>query len=149
MPFFRFFRLANSWWFFSNARFRVSHSRNKNRVVALLGFSRLEFSWELVIRERSFLILIPCSRGHSAPSVIFWKRQKWKILIFRFCRYRGFRGEAPNAVIGFFPMVKCALRDLSDKTEICITFAYPAIAIFVFWRLVVTKIIQLIFSRAG
>ena len=45
-------------------------------------------------------------------SVFFQKRQKWKILIFRFCRYRGFRGEAPNAVIGFFPMVKCALREL-------------------------------------
>ena len=42
-------------------------------------------------------------------SVFFRKQQKWKILIFRFCRYRGFRGEAPNAVIGFFPMVKCAL----------------------------------------
>ena len=39
---------------FSNARFRVSHSRNKNRVVALLGFSRLGFLWELVIREERF-----------------------------------------------------------------------------------------------
>ena len=45
-------------------------------------------------------------RRHSLG--FFQKRQKWKILIFRFCRYRGFRGEAPNAVIGFFPMVKCA-----------------------------------------
>ena len=52
--FFWFFTLANSWWFFSNARFRVSHSRNKNRVVALLGFSRLGFLWELVIREERF-----------------------------------------------------------------------------------------------
>ena len=52
--FFDFSPLANSWWFFSNARFRVSHSRNKNRVVALLGFSRLGFLWELVIREERF-----------------------------------------------------------------------------------------------
>ena len=39
---------------FSNARFLVSHSRNKNRVVTLLGFSRLGFLWELVIREGRF-----------------------------------------------------------------------------------------------
>ena len=39
---------------FSNARFRVSHLRNKNQVVALLGFSRLGFLWELVIREERF-----------------------------------------------------------------------------------------------
>lgn len=115
----------------------------------MLGFSRLGFLWELVIREERFWNFYGgvVARRHSLG--FFQKRQKWKILIFRFCRYRGFRGEAPSAVIGFFPMVKCALRDLSDKTEICITFAYPAIAIFVFWRLVVTKIIQLIFSRAG
>ena len=112
MPFFDFSPLANSWWFFSNARFRVSHSRNKNRVVALLGFSRLGFLWELVIREERFWNFYGgvVTRRHSLG--FFQKRQKWKILIFRFCRYRGFRGEAPNAVIGFFPMVKCALREL-------------------------------------
>ena len=108
-------------------------------------FFPLRIFMELVIREERFWNFYGgiVARRHSLG--FFQKRQKWKILIFRFCRYRGFRGEAPNAVIGFFPMVKCALRDLSDKTEICITFAYPAIAIFVFWRLVVTKIIQLIF----
>ena len=46
---------------FSNARFRVSHSRNKNRVVALLGFSRLGFLWELVIRKKGFGIFIVVS----------------------------------------------------------------------------------------
>ena len=51
--------------------------------------------------------MVVVARRHSLG--FFQKRQKWKILIFRFCRYRGFRGEAPNAVIGFFPMVKCAL----------------------------------------
>ena len=37
MPFFDF-HPSQFVMIFSNARFRVSHSRNKNRVVALLGF---------------------------------------------------------------------------------------------------------------
>ena len=52
--FFWFFTLANSWWFFSNARFRVSHSKQKSgRRFA--RFFRLGFLWELVIRERKVL----------------------------------------------------------------------------------------------
>ena len=51
------------------------------------------------------------TRRHSLGFFFFQKRQKWKILIFRFCRYRGFRVK-PYAVIDFFPMVKCALREL-------------------------------------
>ena len=38
MPFFLIFTPSQFVMIFSNARFRVSHSRNKNRVVALLGF---------------------------------------------------------------------------------------------------------------
>ena len=45
MPFFLIFTPSQFVMIFSNARFRVSHSRNKNRVVALLGFSRLGFLW--------------------------------------------------------------------------------------------------------
>ena len=64
-----------------------------------------------------------CNQGGKVLEFLWWGRHrrhslgfsetaKMEILIFRFCRYRGFRGEAPNAVIGFFPMVKCALREL-------------------------------------
>ena len=39
------------------------------------------------------------TRRHSLG--FFQKRQKWKILIFRFCRYRGFRGEALTQSLDF------------------------------------------------
>ncbi|WP_302565829.1 hypothetical protein, partial [Acinetobacter baumannii] len=83
----------------------------KNRVVALLGFSRLEFLWELVIREGRFWNFYGgvVTRRHSFG--FFGKRQKWKILIFHFWCYQGFRGEAPNASIEFYSMAKCALRE--------------------------------------
>ena len=61
MPFFLIFHPSQFVMIFSNARFRVSHSRNKNRVVALLGFSRLGFLWELVIRKKGFGIFIVVS----------------------------------------------------------------------------------------
>ena len=35
-------------------------------------------------------------------SVFFQKRQKWKILIFRFCRYRGFRVKPLMQSLDFF-----------------------------------------------
>ena len=48
---------------------------------------------------------------HRRHSFGFLKRQKWKILIFHFWCYQGFRGEAPNASIEFYSMAKCALRE--------------------------------------
>ena len=87
---------------FSNARFRVSHSRNKNRVVALLGFSRLGFLWELVIREERFWNFycgvvtrrhsFGFSRNNMKGALYHWRNQwvrnakKGKFLIFRFWR---------------------------------------------------------------
>ena len=87
---------------FSNARFRVSHSRNKNQVVALLGFSRLGFLWELVIREERFWNFycgvvtrrhsFGFSRNNMKGALYHWRnpmgaeRQKGKFLIFRFWR---------------------------------------------------------------
>ena len=95
---------------FSNARFRVSHSRNKNRVVALLGFSRLGFLWELVIREEKVLEFYcgVVTRRHSfgfsrnnmkgtrTIGEIQWvrERQKRKIFNFRFWS-RYLRDEVP------------------------------------------------------
>ena len=102
--FFDFSPLANSWWFFSNARFRVSHSRNKNRVVALLGFSRLGFLWELVIREErfwNFYCGVVTVDTRSAFPEITWRahftigetngaeRQKGKIFNFSFLALSG------------------------------------------------------------
>ena len=40
---------------------------------------------------------------------VFQKRQKWKILIFRFCRYQVLGVKPPNAVIRFFNGKECAL----------------------------------------
>ena len=110
--FFWFFTLANSWWFFSNARFRVSHSRNKNRVVALLGFSRLGFLWELVIREERFWNFycgvvtrrhsFGFSRNNMKGALYHWRnpmgaeRQKGKIFNFSFLALSGLRDEVPN-----------------------------------------------------
>ena len=84
---------------FSNARFRVSHSRNKNRVVALLGFP-LGFLWELVIREERFWNFycgvvtrrhsFGFSRNNMKGALYHWRnpmgaeRQKGKIFNFRF-----------------------------------------------------------------
>lgn len=103
--FFDFSPLANSWWFFSNARFRVSHSRNKNRVVALLGFSRLGFLWELVIREERFWNFycgvvtrrhsFGFSRNNMKGALYHWRnpmgaeRQKGKIFNFSFLALSG------------------------------------------------------------
>ena len=112
MPFFWFSPLANSWWFFSNARFRVSHSRNKNRVVALLGFSRLGFLWELVIREERFWNFycgvvtrrhsFGFSRNNMKGALYHWRnpmgaeRQKGKIFNFSFLALSSLRDEVPN-----------------------------------------------------
>ena len=46
---------------FSNARFRVSHSRNKNRVVALLGFSLGFF-------------MGACNQGRKVLEFLLWCR---------------------------------------------------------------------------
>ena len=112
--FFDFSPLANSWWFFSNARFRVSHSRNKNRVVALLGFSRLGFLWELVIREERFWNFycgvvtrrhsFGFSRNNMKGALYHWRnpmgaeRQKGKIFNFSFLALSGLRDEVPNVL---------------------------------------------------
>ena len=114
MPFFDFSPLANSWWFFSNARLRVSHSRNKNRVVALLGFSRLGFLWELVIREGRFWNFyggvvtrrhsFGFSRNNMKGALYHWrnpmgaKHRKGKIFNFSFLVFMGLRGRTPYAV---------------------------------------------------
>ena len=85
---------------FSNARLRVSHSRNKNRVVAA-RFSRLGFLWELVIRKKGFGILFGVvtrrhsfgfSRNNMKGALYHWRnpmgaeRQKGKIFNFSFWR---------------------------------------------------------------
>ena len=63
---------------------------------SLRSVFRLEFLWELVIREGRFWNFYGgvVTRRHSFG--FFGKRQKWKILIFRFCCYQGFRDEVPN-----------------------------------------------------
>ncbi|MCW8711227.1 hypothetical protein OQH04_18835, partial [Acinetobacter baumannii] len=87
------------------ARFRVSHSRNKNRVVALLGFSRLGFLWELVIREERFWNFycgvvtrrhsFGFSRNNMKGALYHWRnpmgaeRQKGKIFNFSFLALSG------------------------------------------------------------
>ena len=99
---------------FSNARFRVSHSRNKNRVVALLGFSRLGFLWELVIREERFWNFycgvvtrrhsFGFSRNNMKGALYHWRnpmgaeRQKGKIFNFSFLALSGLRDEVPNVL---------------------------------------------------
>ena len=99
MPFFDF-HPSQFVMIFSNARFRVSHSRNKNRVVALLGFSRLGFLWELVIREERFWNFycgvvtrrhsFGFSRNNMKGALYHWRnpmgaeRQKGKIFNFSF-----------------------------------------------------------------
>ena len=130
MPFFDFSPLANSWWFFSNARFRVSHSRNKNRVVALLGFSRLGFLWELVIREERFWNFyggvvtrrhsFGFSRNNMKGALSYWKKsngcetpKRENFQFFFFLAFLGLRGRTPYATSVFEwneKMGKCALR---------------------------------------
>ena len=99
---------------FSNARFRVSHSRNKNRVVALLGFSRLGFLWELVIREERFWNFycgvvtrrhsFGFSRNNMKGALYHWRNQwvrnakKKENFNFSFWRCQGLRDEVPNVL---------------------------------------------------
>ena len=114
---------------FSNARFRVSHSRNKNRVVALLGFSRLGFLWELVIREERFWNFycgvvtrrhsFGFSRNNMKGALYHWRNQwvrnakKGKIFNFSFLAFQDLRDEVPN-VLGF----SMKLRNLSPFHQI-------------------------------
>ena len=60
------------------------------------GGKVLEFLWWVVTRRHSL--------GFS-------ETVKMENFNFSFCRYRGFRGEAPNASIEFYSMAKCALRE--------------------------------------
>ena len=55
-----------------------------------------------------------CNQGGKVLEFLWWgrhrrhslgffsKRQKWKILIFRFCRYRGFRVKPLMQSLDFF-----------------------------------------------
>ena len=86
----------------------------KNRVVALLGFSRLGFLWELVIREERFWNFycgvvtrrhsFGFSRNNMKGALYHWRNQwvrnakKGKFLIFRFWRCQGLRDEVPNVL---------------------------------------------------
>ena len=84
----------------------------KNRVVALLGFSRLGFLWELVIREERFWNFycgvvtrrhsFGFSRNNMKGALYHWRNQwvrniKRKIFNFRFGVVH-LRDEVPNVL---------------------------------------------------
>ena len=118
---------------FSNARLLVSHSRNKNQVVALLGFSRLGFLWELVIREERFWNFycgvvtrrhsFGFSRNNMKGALYHWRNQwvriykKGKFLIFRFGVVR-LRDEVPN-VLRFLNEIEKRLSTPSNPRWKC------------------------------
>ena len=121
---------------FSNARFRVSHSRNKNRVVALLGFSRLGFLWELVIREERFWNFycgvvtrrhsFGFSRNNMKGALYHWRNpmgaeQKRENFNFSFLALSGLRDEVPN--VRFLNEIEKRLNAPSNLMEVQATIS--------------------------
>ena len=123
---------------FSNARLRVSHSRNKNRVVALLGFSRLGFLWELVIREERFWNFyggvvtrrhsFGFSRNNMKGALYHWRNQwvrnakKGKISNFSFLAL-GLRDEVPNVLRFLYEVEKRLSLTPSNLMEVQATIS--------------------------